>query len=82
MIHQVLVVTWVDSRWSSSSWTSPEDFRAFMPATVVSVGLGYEFEDKVVLASDYYPASIGQDEGYRYTSVIPKECIKKIERKD
>ena len=75
--HKLLSVTWIDCRWSSEIY-SPEEFKEFAPATIETVGWGYEFENKVILASEYYPKTFDQIESYRRVFTIPKECIKKI----
>jgi len=76
--HKLLSVTWIDSRRSSEQY-NPEEFRGFPCALIETVGWGYEFEDKVVLASEYYPKiPDDQVESYRCIYSIPKSCIKEI----
>lgn len=79
--HEILVVQWVDA-CSSTKLFSPEEFREYECVVIETIGWGYELENRVVLAGDYYPAipEKGQVEQYRVVSNIPKECIKSIKR--
>lgn len=79
--HEILVVRWVDAS-SSSRIFSPEEFREYECVVMETIGWGYELEDRVVLAGDYYPSipEKGQVAQYRVVSNIPKACIKSIKR--
>ena len=76
--HKLLCVTWVDSRKSGNIFT-PEEMKKFFCVIIQTVGWGYELEDRVILASEYYrDIPDTQAEGYREVCCIPKECIKQI----
>jgi len=77
--HKILVVRWVDAR-GQDGFFSPGEFKEFTCIEMETVGFGYELDDRVVLASDYYPSRENQKEGYRGVSNIPKKCIKSIQK--
>ena len=51
--HRLMAVTWIDSR-RSSDWHTVTELLELPLAVITTVGYGYELEDKVVLASEYY----------------------------
>ena len=75
--HKLLAVYWEDSRRSSDMY-SPEELKEFPCAYIWTIGFGYELEDKVVLASEFYPELTEQKEMYRNVYSIPKTCILQV----
>ena len=72
-------VRWIDAR-ANSSFLTPGECKALKPAEIWSAGWVYEFEDRVVVAQDYYPETFDQAEGYRFGFVIPRVCILELVR--
>lgn len=75
---KLMTVTWIDARWSDSKWQLDElaDFKLVLTYTA---GWGIEFDDRIIIITDYYPELPSQKEGCSYIHAIPKNCIKDIQ---
>ena len=79
MRPKVLVVKWIDARKSGGIFT-PEEMRDYPCAIIESVGWGYELDDRVVLAMEYYPdVADVQKEQFREIATYPRQCILSVE---
>ena len=69
MKPKLMVIEWLDSRWLSGV-LSLDTVRLLDPLRVTSAGFGVALEDRYVLVGE-----LGDDEGCRHTSIIPKASV-------
>ena len=73
-----MIVKWRDSRRIRGEMFEPKDLKDAPLAILETIGFGVKFDNKIVLASEYYPEDEDQLEGYRELYTIPKVCVLQI----